>query len=162
MKPIDVGDQAPDFTATASDGRAVSLADFRDKQTVVLFFYPRDNSPVCTQEACAFRDAYEDFVKAGAAVIGISGDSDESHRSFAAEQRLPYILIADADGALRQLFGVPKSMFVLPGRVTYVIDRGGIVRLKFNSQLFGSQHVEEALQIVRDLSSESPASSSSR
>jgi len=150
MKPIDVGERAPDFTATASDGRRVSLTDFQGKQAVVVFFYPRDNSPICTKEACAFRDAYEDFVQAGAAVIGVSSDSDESHRSFAATQRLPYLLIADADGALRRLFGVPNSMFVLPGRVTYVIDRKGIVRHKFNSQLLGTRHVEEALRIVRE------------
>jgi thioredoxin-dependent peroxiredoxin len=151
MKPMDVGDRAPEFTATASDGRRVSLSDFEGKQAVVVFFYPRDNSPICTKEACAFRDAYEDFVQAGAAVIGVSSDSDESHRSFAATQRLPYLLIADADGALRRLFGVPNSLFVLPGRVTYVIDRKGIVRHKFNSQLLGTRHVEEALRIVRRL-----------
>lgn len=149
MKSIEVGDPAPEFTATASDGRRVSLSDFQGKQAVVVFFYPRDNSPICTKEACAFRDAYEDFVAAGAAVIGVSSDSDESHRSFAASQRLPYLLIADADGALRRLFGVPNSLFVLPGRVTYVIDRAGIVRHIFNSQLLGTRHVKEALQTVR-------------
>src|SRR5262249_4303374 len=99
MKPIEVGDVAPEFTATASDGQSVSLADFKGKQVVVIFFYPRDNSPICTREACAFRDAYEDFVKLGAVVIGVSGDSDQSHRAFAAAQRLPYLLIADSDGA---------------------------------------------------------------
>ncbi|MGE5193140.1 MAG: peroxiredoxin [Deltaproteobacteria bacterium] len=114
MKPIEVGDAAPEFTATASDGRPVSLAGFKGKQAVVLFFYPRDNSPICTREACAFRDACEDFVRLGAAVIGVSSDSDESHRSFAATQRLPFLLIADTDGALRRLFGVPNSLFVLP------------------------------------------------
>ena len=153
MKPIEVGDPAPEFSATASDGRVVSLTDFKRKQAVVLFFYPRDNSPICTQEACAFRDAYQDFVGLGAAVIGVSGDSDLSHRSFADAQRLPYWLIADEDGALRRLFGVPNSMLVLPGRVTYVIDREGIVRLKFNSQLFGTKHVQEAMQAVRKIQS---------
>jgi peroxiredoxin Q/BCP len=151
MKPIDVGERAPDFSTTASDGRRVSLSEFRGKQAVVIFFYPRDNSPVCTKEACAFRDSYEDFVAAGAAVIGVSSNSDESHRSFAVSQRLPYLLIADAGGKLRQLFGVRNSFFVVPGRVTFVIDREGIVRHKFNSLLNGIQHVEEALQTVRRL-----------
>ena len=151
MKPIEVGDAAPEFTATASDGQKITLADFKGKQPVVIFFYPKDNSPLCTQEACSFRDAYEDFVKLGAAVIGISSDTDESHRSFAATHQLPYFLIADRDGALRRMFGVPNTLFVLPGRVTYVIDLSGVVRQVFNSQIFGSRHVEEALKTVREL-----------
>jgi thioredoxin-dependent peroxiredoxin len=151
MKSIEVGDRAPEFTATASDGRRVSLSDFHRKQAVVVFFYPRDNSPVCTQEACAFRDAFQDFVEAGAAVIGVSGDSDESHRAFAATQHLPYFLIADPEGDLRKLFGVRNSLIVIPSRVTFVIDREGIVRHKFSSLLRGTRHVEEALQTVRRL-----------
>lgn len=152
MKPVNTGDNAPDFTATTSDGRQISLAEFKGKQAVVLFFYPRDDSPVCTQEACSFRDAYEDFVKLGAVVIGVSSDSDESHRSFAASHRLPYTMISDPDGRLRNLFGVPKTLFVLPGRVTYVIDRDGIVRHVFNAQLSGTRHVDESLKTLRDLS----------
>ena len=152
MSGISVGDMAPCFKVTAHDGRPVSLADFRGKQAVVVFFYPHDNTPVCTKEACAFRDSYQDFVDAGAAVIGISSDSDESHQSFAATQRLPYLLVSDSDGALRKAFGVPKTLGFLPGRVTYVIDRDGIVQHVFNSQLQGLKHVEEALAVVRKLS----------
>jgi peroxiredoxin Q/BCP len=152
MNPIEVGDAAPEFTATTSSGQRISLSDFKGKEAVVLFFYPKDNSPVCTQEACAFRDAYEDFVKLGVVVIGISSDSDDSHRTFAANQHLPYLLLADEDGALRQLFGVPNSLFVLPGRVTYVIGRNGIVIQIFNSQLFGAKHVAEALKAIRESS----------
>ena len=151
MKPIEVGDTAPEFTAIAADGRPISLADFRGKQPVVLFFYPRDHSPVCTAEVCSFRDAYEEFTSLGAAVIGVSGDSDQSHRAFTEKQRLPYPLIADGDGRLRKLFGVPNTLLVLPGRVTYVIDREGIVRLKFNSQLKGAQHAAEALIAVQNM-----------
>ena len=149
MKPVEVGDLAPDFSATDADGQVVTLSQFQGKQAVVLYFYPHDNTPVCTTEACAFRDAYQDFVALGAEVIGVSSDSDDSHRSFANQHKLPFHLIADGDGSLRKLFGVPNSLFVLPGRVTYVIDREGIVRLKFNSQLFGNKHVEEALAVVR-------------
>ena len=152
MKSVSVGDKAPEFTATTSDGRKISLADFLGKQALVIFFYPRDDSPVCTQEACSFRDAYEDFVKLGAAVIGVSSDSDDSHRSFAASHKLPYAMVSDSDGTLRRLFGVPKSFFVLPGRVTYVIDQQGIVRQVFNSQLFGTRHVDEAMKTLRALS----------
>jgi peroxiredoxin Q/BCP len=151
MKPISVGDPAPEFTVTAADGRQVSLAEFKGNHAVVVFFYPRDNTSICTQEACAFRDAFEDFVQAGAVVIGVSSDSDETHRSFAASQRLPYLLVADVDGSLRRAFGVPNTLLILPGRVTYVIDRDGIVRHVFNALLQGKQHTDEALRIVREL-----------
>src|SRR5882757_3536853 len=104
MKAIQAGDRAPNFTAVTHMGQKISLADFQGKQAVVLYFYPKDGTAICTKEACAFRDAYEDFVQAGAAVIGVSTDSSESHRSFAEGQRLPFLLISDEDGALRKLF----------------------------------------------------------
>ncbi len=151
MKTISVGDRAPEFTATAADGTRVSLADFRHQKTIVLFFYPRDNTSICTQEACAFRDAFEDFVQAGAVVIGVSSDSNEKHQAFAASHRLPYLMLADVDGSLRRTFGVPNSLFILPGRVTYVIDRDGVVRHVFKALMQGKQHTEEALRIVREL-----------
>jgi peroxiredoxin Q/BCP len=144
------GDAAPDFSATCTDGRAVRLSDFRGKQSVVLFFYPADDTPICTQEACAFRDSYEAFVAAGAVVIGISGDSDASHQAFAGKHQLPFHLISDTDGALRKLFGVPRSMLgLMPGRTTYVIDQQGIVRLVFNAAFASQGHVERALAAVK-------------
>ncbi|MGE0607165.1 MAG: peroxiredoxin [Pirellulales bacterium] len=149
---IGVGDKAPDFTTETHTGQTVCLADYLGKQAVVVYFYPADETPGCTTEACAFRDAYADFVDAGAAVIGISGDTLDSHRKFAANRRLPFLLVSDRDGALRSAFGVPKTLGLLPGRVTYVIDRQGIVRHIFSSQLNAGQHVTEALQIVRSLS----------
>ena len=149
---VEIGDPAPDFTATTSDGQQISLAGFKGKQSVVIFFYPADNSPICTQQACSFRDAHEDFVKLGAAVIAVSADSDETHRDFAAKKKLPYLMISDRGNALRKLFEVPGVMFVLPGRVTYVIDQDGIIRSKFVSQLFANQHVEEALKTLRQFS----------
>jgi peroxiredoxin Q/BCP len=152
MAAIKLGDRAPDFTLPSQEGKSVSLVDYRGKSAVVLFFYPKDESPICTKEACQFRDAYEDFSKAGAAVIGVSSDSAESHRSFADRHRLPFLLLSDEDGRLRKEFGVPKTMGVLPGRVTYVIDKAGIVQFIFNSQLSAADHVAEALKIVRELS----------
>jgi thioredoxin-dependent peroxiredoxin len=151
MTRIQVGDRAPDFTATVQDGRQISMADFRGKQGVVLYFYPKDETPICTQEACAFRDAYQDFVDAGVAVIGVSSDSEESHRAFGGAHQLPFLLAADVDGSLRQKFGVPKTLGFLPGRVTYVIDGAGIVRHIFNAQFQGKQHVDEALRTIRQL-----------
>ena len=151
MTRIEVGDQAPEVTLWAHQGEALSLAAYRGKQPVVLFFYPKDGTPVCTQEECSFRDAYEDFVSAGAVVIGVSGDSADRHDAFAAEHRLPFVLVSDSDGGVRRAFGVPKSLGLLPGRVTYVIDREGIVRHKFSSQFAADRHVQEALGVVRGL-----------
>ena len=147
---VRVGDPAPDFALPSERGETVRLADFRDKSAVVLFFYPKDNSPICTAEACAFRDRYEVFRDAGAEVIGVSTDSTASHRDFAGRNRLPFRLLSDADGALRASYGVPRTLGVLPGRVTYVIDKQGIVRLIFSSQLQSARHVEEALRVLRE------------
>lgn len=151
MNAIRVGDMAPSFAAEAHDGQRVAGDDLRGKQAVVLFFYPRDGTAVCTAEACAFRDSYEDFSKAGAVVIGVSGDSLDRHRAFAEERQLPFLLVSDEDGAIRKAFGVPKTLGILPGRVTYVIDKQGVVRHIFNSQLNAGRHVSEALQVVRQL-----------
>ena len=151
MAKIDVGDAAPNFTALAGDGRSVRLSDYLHKQIVVLYFYPKDDTPGCTTQACGFRDAFEDFNDAGAVVLGVSSDTVESHRRFAAERKLPFLLLSDADGAIRKAYGVPKTFGLLPGRVTYVIDRDGVVQHRFNSQFFAGRHVNEALKIVREL-----------
>jgi peroxiredoxin Q/BCP len=151
MSTIQVGDPAPAITGTTQIGEQISLADYLGKQAVVLYFYPMDNTAVCTAQACAFRDAYEDFVAAGAVVIGVSSDSQASHQQFAEGKKLPFLLISDEDGSRRKAFGVPRTLGILPGRVTYVIDQQGIVRLVFNSQLFAGKHVKEALAMVRQL-----------
>jgi len=151
MASIQVGDRAPDFSMPSQTEERVCLADFRGSKTVVLFFYPKDGTAVCTKEACSFRDAFEDFVQAGAVVIGVSSDSAESHRAFAAGQRLPFLLLSDVHGSLRKAFGVPKTLAVLPGRVTYVIDKERVVRHVFSSQISADRHVSEALTVVRQL-----------
>jgi thioredoxin-dependent peroxiredoxin len=156
MRPIQIGDRAPALTAQAHNGQQVSLADFQGKSVVVLYFYPKDDTPVCTKEACAFRDAYEDFVRAGAVVIGVSSDSADRHQAFASGHQLPFLLLPDEDGTLRKAFGVPKSLGIFPGRVTYVIDREGVVRHVFNSQFSADRHVAEALQIVTKLAGDKP------
>jgi peroxiredoxin Q/BCP len=148
---IGVGDKAPDFKLSDQTGRQVSLADFRDRKAVVLYFYPKDETPGCTKEACSFRDSYEDFVKAGAEVIGVSGDSVDRHKSFAEHHRLPFTLLADDGNRLRKAYGVPATLWILPGRVTYVIDRQGVVRHVFDSQLQATKHIDEALVVVRTL-----------
>ena len=151
MSKVKVGDQAPAFTAADQNGKTISLADYLGKQAVVLYFYPKDETPGCTTQACAFRDAYEDFVQAGAVVIGVSGDTVDSHQRFAAGRELPFVLLSDADGSLRKAFDVPKTLGLFPGRVTYVIDHEGIVRFIFNSQFNAGRHVPEALKVVREL-----------
>jgi thioredoxin-dependent peroxiredoxin len=151
MASIQVGDRAPDFTLPSQSGERVSLAEFQGNKAVVLFFYPKDGTAVCTKEACSFRDAYEDFVQAGAVVIGVSSDSTESHQAFASGHRLPFVLLADAEGSLRKAFGVPKTLGIMPGRVTYVIDKDGVVRHVFSSQVSADRHVTEALGVVRQL-----------
>jgi peroxiredoxin Q/BCP len=118
VEQFEVGERAADFSATTYDGNKIHLADFLGKRALVLFFYPKDGTPICTQEVCAFRDSYEQFLDAGADVIGVSGDSAESHRTFAQQHKLLFPLISDADGSLRKSFAVPKTMGLFPGRVT--------------------------------------------
>jgi len=152
MASIGVGAAAPDFTKTTQDGDTISLSQYRAEKTVVLYFYPKDETPGCTAEACTFRDSFEDFVEAGAVVIGVSQDSEQSHKKFAEHHRLPFLLVSDRDKALQKAYGVPKTMGLLPGRVTYVIDREGTVQHVFNSQLNAKKHVREALEVVKRLS----------
>ncbi len=145
---VQVGDRAPDFTLLNQSGAKVCLGDFLGKKDIVLYFYPKDKTSLCTEEACAFRDSYEVFKDAGAEVIGVSSDSVESHRQFAKEHQLPFILLSDVDGAIRKRYGVPTA-FGLPGRVTYIIDRQGIVRRIFFSQFTSKRHVDEALETLQ-------------
>jgi thioredoxin-dependent peroxiredoxin len=148
-----VGDAAPDFELPSAIGETVRLSDFRGRSEVVLFFYPKDHSPACTVEACTFRDSHEAFREAGAEVIGISSDSSDSHRQFAERFRLPFVLLADTDGAVRARYGVPRTLGLLPGRVTYLIDRDGIIRHIFSSQFQPWRHVTAALEVLKRLRS---------
>jgi peroxiredoxin Q/BCP len=129
----------------------VNLSDFLGHKPVVLFFYPKDETPGCTKQARAFRDGYEEFGKLDAEVIGISSDSVESHKGFAEEHSLPFLLLSDEGGAVRKLYGVPSTFGLFPGRVTYVVDAEGIVRHVFSSQLGVEKHVEEAREALRSI-----------
>ncbi len=148
---VQPGTAAPAFSLKDSKGRVWTLDALRASGPVVLFFYPRDESPICTLEACAFRDAYEDFVAAGASVAGISSDSEDSHRAFAENRRLPFALLSDPGGTTRKAYGVGRTLGLLDGRVTFVIDAGGTVRMAFSAQLLAGAHVEQALEVVRRL-----------
>jgi peroxiredoxin Q/BCP len=146
-----VGERAPDFTLPRADGTPFRLSEAVRRGVVVLYFYPKDETMGCVAEACAFRDEYDVFTEAGAEVVGVSADSSESHRRFAAHHRLPFVLLTDADGAVRKLYGVGKALGILDGRMTYVIDTKGVVRHVFSSRLQPTRHVAEALSIVRGL-----------
>ena len=145
---VQVGDNAPNFTLPDQEGRMVSLADFLGKTAVVLYFYPKDDTPGCTKEACTFRDSYEIFKEQGAEVIGVSSDTPESHKKFASKYHLPFTLLSDTDGGLRKLYGVPKAG-LFPGRVTYVIDKQGVVKHIFSSMFEAEKHTSEALKTLQ-------------
>jgi len=148
---VKVGDIAPDFTLPAQNGSTVSLKDFRGQKVVVLYFYPKDDTPGCTAESCAFRDQYEVFKSAGAEVIGVSGDSSESHQKFAAKYNLPFTLLSDKGDKVRKEYGATAAFGLFPGRVTYVIDQQGVVQYVFDSMLNFQGHVTEALKTLQTL-----------
>jgi peroxiredoxin Q/BCP len=156
-KAIGVGDAAPDFTLPAQTGEQVTLSDYLGDKVVVLYFYPKDETRGCTAEACAFRDSYEEFAEAGAQVIGVSSDSVDSHDRFARKYNLPFVLVADDGGAVRKRYGIPSTLGILPGRVTFVIDREGVVRHVFNSMVNIGKHIDGALDVVRSLDQQARA-----
>ena len=145
------GELAPDFEALDVDGRTVRLSDFLGTRTVVLYFYPKDETPGCTQEARTFRDAHEEFLDAGALVIGVSRDSPSSHKSFRERHGLPFVLLSDSNGSAAAAFGVTPTLGIIPGRVTFVIEPSGKICHVYDSQLMVRRHVREALAKVRTL-----------
>jgi len=148
---IQSGEHAPDFELLSDAGQKVKLSQFAGQKCVVLYFYPKDHTPGCTVEACRFRDSHDAFAEAGAEVIGISSDSVESHAKFVSKHHLPMTLVSDPGGQVRARYGVKSTLGILPGRVTFVIDKDGVVRHAFSSQLRVGRHVEEALEVVKKL-----------
>ena len=148
---LKVGDIVPYFQAKATNGELFESSLVIGIKPVVLYFYPKDDTPGCTQQACGFRDSYEDFIELGGDVIGVSGDTAASHEKFTTKYKLPFTLLSDSDKKLRNLFGVPTALFgLLPGRVTYVIDEKGVIRFIFD-HLSGKIHIEKALQFLKTL-----------
>ena len=147
--PVKVGDAAPDFRLKNQFGEDVTLAQFRGRKNVVLYFYPKDNTSGCTSQACSFRDHYEAFLDRGAEVIGVSTDSVESHEGFAGEYALPFQLLSDAEGRVRDLYGV-STLFGYTDRITFVIDEQGVVRHVFSSMFSPEKHIEEALGALKE------------
>lgn len=149
---IQEGDKCPSFTLKDQHGEAFDVDKAIGKDNLVIYFYPKDDSPGCTKQACSFRDSFEDLKEAGARVVGISSDDEKSHKKFAEKHNLPFTLLADSQKKVRKLFGVPTNLLgFIPGRVTYIIDKKGIVRGVFNSQMNFDQHVPEALKVLEKI-----------
>lgn len=152
MKKLNTGSKIPGFELPDQHGHIFNINKVLGKKNLVIYFYPKDETPGCTAEACSFRDHYEDFLKAGAEVIGISSDPPEAHRNFARKHNLPFILLSDVNKSIRKLFGVPNDLMgLVPGRVTYVIDKKGIIRYVFRSQLNAEKHVSNAIAELNKL-----------
>jgi len=148
---LKIGDKIPSFTAKDTNGNDFNSLDVIGKKPLVIYFYPKDNTPGCTTQACSFRDQYEDFKDLGAEVIGISSDSIQTHQKFTQQYRLPFILLSDSDKKIRSLFGVPTNLFgLLPGRVTYVADKNGTIILVFDS-MKAKLHIPKAIEALKRL-----------
>lgn len=149
---IQVGERAPEFAGMTGDGKRLALADFRGKQPVVLYFYPKDNTRVCTKEACMFRDHAAEIGAAGGVVVGVSGDTPESHQRFSSGNSLGFPLLSDRDASIAKAFGVARlGGWLPPKRVTFIIDRDGIVRRVITGELNANTHVDGALETLRGL-----------
>jgi peroxiredoxin Q/BCP len=155
-KHLEVGDQAPDFMLSSTDGSEISLEQFKGKQNVVLYFYPRDDTPGCTKEACSFRDLSPDFAKVGAVILGVSGDDVDSHQKFASKFTLPFPLLADTDHDVSTRYGAYQlkeadgKQFMGIVRTTFLIDKTGKIR-KIYPKVSVEGHVEEVLKDISAL-----------
>lgn len=144
------GEKIPDFELKDQDGGTFKLSSALAKGPVVIYFYPKDDTPGCTKEACSFRDSYAAFTDKGVQVVGISSDNVASHKKFALKYNLPFTLLSDEKNEVRKLFGVPKTM-MMPGRVSYVLDKNGVIVHQFNSMTQATQHVEEAIAAIKKI-----------
>jgi len=144
------GDTLPSFTLKDQDGHDFAISEQIGKQIMVIYFYPKDESPVCTREACSFRDSYADFTKAGALVIGINSGTVESHKSFAENHQLPFILLSDPDNKVLKLFRV-KGKFGFTGRATFVVDLKGKIVYSYTAFTKGSAHAEKTLAFINEM-----------
>lgn len=152
MNEIQIGSRIPAFKLPDQNGNLFDINSVLGKKNLVIYFYPKDDSPGCTAQACSFRDQFEVFNEADAVIIGVSGQSVKSHKEFAEKHRLSFTLLSDEGDKLRKQFGVPTNLLgLLPGRVTYIADKTGKVIYIFNSQMHAERHVDEALRILKGL-----------
>lgn len=145
---LTVGSPAPEIALLDQHGDRFRLSELRGKKNAVVFFYPADDTSICTKEACAFRDAYETFVNADTEVVGISAQDAASHQRFATKFSLPFRLLVDDTGAARKAYGVGRLFGLLDHRLSYVIDKKGRITATTRSTLDGERHVREALAAI--------------
>lgn len=150
QKHLAVGDAIPSFVLKDAEGKDFDIKDYVGKKILVIYFYPKDESSVCTKEACTFRDSYSDFEKAGATVIGINDGTVESHKSFQQNHQLPFVLLSDPNNVVLKMFGV-KSKFFISGRETFVVDKNGKIVFTFESLTKGAAHSDKALEFVKQM-----------
>ncbi|MDR3696975.1 peroxiredoxin [Mucilaginibacter sp.] len=146
--PLAVGDQMPSFSLTDQSGKVFNSADHFGKNILVIYFYPKDESMVCTKEACSFRDSFNDFTKAGARVIGINGGTVASHKAFSEHYKLPFTLLSDPDNKVYHLFGVQNKMF-MTGRETFIVDLHGKIVFAYEAMMQGKKHADDALAFIK-------------
>jgi thioredoxin-dependent peroxiredoxin len=144
------GDPVPVFSLKDQNDSLFNMADYIGKKILVIYFYPKDESSVCTKEACSFRDGYSDFTKAGAVVIGINSGSVESHKNFVQNHQLPFILLSDPDNKVLKMFGVKKKFFI-SGRETFVVDKTGKIVFTYDSFTNGPAHEKQALEFIKTM-----------
>lgn len=150
---LKVGDKIPNFKAKDTNGNDFDSRDLMGRKPVVIYFYPKNNTPICTAEACGFRNQYEDFKDLGAEVIGISNDSVDSHQKFVKRYQPPFILLSDSDKKISKLFGVSSGFFgILHRRVTFVVDKNGVIEMIFDSMM-AAKHISKALETIKRLAS---------
>jgi peroxiredoxin Q/BCP len=149
-----VGEKAPEFDVVSSSGKSLKLSDFAGKKNVVLYFYPGDFTPICTKETCGFRDMMGDLESADTEVIGVSVDSDESHKKFADEYNIPFELVSDKDRDLAKAYGATSLLRNILGkaaRITYLIDKKGEIAGIFPGELSASKHVDGVREAMKKL-----------
>lgn len=148
MKTLKTGDKIPSFSLADQNGKTFDVTQFIGKKKLVIYFYPKDNSAVCTKEACSFRDSFQDFTDVGAIVVGINAASVESHAAFAQKQRLPFVLLSDPGDKVLKQFGIKPFLF-LTGRETFVIDLDGKIAFSYRAFLDGESHAENVLGFLK-------------
>ncbi len=146
---LNIGDTAPDFEASTDSGASIKLSELLKEKEVVLYFYPKDETPGCTAEACSFRDHWDDIKELGAEVIGVSSDSTDSHKKFKDHHKLQFTLVSDPEKEIRRKYDVKGS--ILPPRTTFVISRSGKIAHVYNSQMNAKHHVDEAISALKKI-----------
>jgi peroxiredoxin Q/BCP len=147
-KHLEVGDKVPNFSLTDQNGKTFNVADHIGKDIMVIYFYPKDESMVCTKEACAFRDSFDAFTKAGAKVIGVNGGTVASHKAFADNEKLPFTLLSDPGNKVYDMFGV-KGHLMFSGRETFIVDLKGKIVYEHAAMLQGKEHADDALAFIK-------------